>query len=97
MASISFFEMTNEELQRYMNTTVSLLAQEMVKDGLITNADQITDRYLALIVNKGKFAKMFDRVFGTEEKEGAGRLMIVRVDNTDKEQQYVDDTDKEQQ
>ena len=81
MTTLKFMQITNEDLQGYLNMTINLLAHEMVNDGLIANEEQITDRYLALVVQKGKFAKMFDDWFGKDEKAGVARLAVVRIDH----------------
>lgn len=79
---MKMYSMTEEELSKYLNSALSLAANEMVKDGLITNTEQVTNRYLALVVQKNGLAKMFDYLFKGEESDDAASITVVRIDRT---------------
>ena len=76
------YTFTPEELAENMNNAVFAVAQRMVMDGLIQNVEQVTDRYLVLVVRKGRIARMFESLFDADDKEDMAKIAVVRVDNT---------------
>lgn len=80
MAEIRFMEMSHADLEKNLNTVIGLLAVEMAKDGIVGDPSDITDRYLALVVEKSKAAVMFQSLFGKEDKDHICRFIVVRVD-----------------
>jgi hypothetical protein len=84
---IETYTMTNEELAGYLNSAIAVAASEMVKDGLIETPEQVTDRYLAVVPRKGRFARMFERLYDAKDEEGTAKITVVRVDSSAKEVQ----------
>ena len=87
MPTISYYSVTDDDLQQYMNIAISLAAEAAAQDGLVSDPKEITDRYLAVIVKKGTAARMFEKLFGSDDKEGATKIHILRVENKKKKEE----------
>lgn len=83
MAEIRFMELTDAELEGYLNNAIHLLAVEMAKDGIVATEQDITNRYLALVVRKKNVAQMFRSMFKDNDTDNRSSIAVVRVERNE--------------
>jgi len=79
MKATNIFDFTKSELEHHLNMVMFLLAEEMVKDGMIEDTTEITDRYLAMVFERGTVAKMFQKLFQKKDDKDQARMAVIRV------------------
>lgn len=81
MGSLSYYQMTDEDIAGEVNNTIGLLLKHLVKEGVIT-AEQNNEalHYQAVVVPRGSLIKWWqEKLFGDNDKS-QGLWKFVRLE-----------------
>lgn len=74
---IETYSFTPTELQNAANVVKESVLTALERDGVIADSTALCERYAVVLVSRGWFGRVLDKVFGVEQ--GAVQFRLVRV------------------
>ena len=73
---ITHFTFTKDELERFANQVLEVVESTALADGIITEPNAFTSKFVITVVQLGRFTKYFDALMGWIGAESKNKSMI---------------------
>lgn len=80
MTAFDLYQLDNESMTRNANQVLELLEQALYEDGIISEPNAISKRYVIQLVKPGLLTSFFDKTFMRDVKKDRAAYKVFRIE-----------------